>query len=55
MWRLNVQWNPAELWLLKTRKFFHMTNGKQTAQGESYEWTAAEFTGTWRLLGMTEP
>ena len=43
MWRWNVQWNPAELWLTKKRKFFHMTNKKQTAQGEFYEWTTAEW------------
>ena len=55
MWRWNVQWNPTELWLTKTQKFFHMKNSKQTAQGEFYEWTTAEFTGKWRFLGMTEP
>ena len=41
MWRWNVQWNPAELWLTKTRKFFHITNSKQIAQGEFYERTTA--------------
>ena len=54
-WRWNVPWNPAELWLTKTRTFFHMINSKQTAQGEFYEWTRDEFIGTGRLLEMTGP
>ena len=32
----NGQWNSAELWLIKTRKFFHMTSRKQTVQGECF-------------------
>ena len=54
MW--NVQWNPAELWLIKTRKFFHMRTRKQTVKGKCVmNQRQPKFTGTWRLLGMTKP
>ena len=31
-----TQWTSADLWLIKTRKFFHMTSRKQTVQGECF-------------------
>ena len=34
--KISVQRNSAELWLIKTRKFFYMTSKKQTVQSECF-------------------
>ena len=34
--KISVQRNSAELWLIKTHKFFHMTSRKQTVQSECF-------------------
>ena len=34
IWKWNVQWNSAELWLIRTRMFFHITSWKVPVQYE---------------------
>ena len=42
--------------LIETREFFHMTRSKKNCSRRVFfEWTIAEFTGTWRSLVMTAP